>query len=782
MRVRHAVRTVNREILHVEQHKGRDPGCLLRLDMLKVRRLHAIQYECRPPVFLQESDFHVVQFDSLGMADEEAISRQHAEHRGLGILLFPLRRGVGFARRHPARGPEEESIHQIRRLPGHLIQCQTAPVQDADIAQLHVLDVVPRNAAENRTVPWIGVVHHDVRDVHPADRPDRGAFRRPHPAAQPQEDRGIGNFPPGDVRNRDVFDVRAIHALERETARAVEDYVRDRNVPEIAFRFRTDLDAPGGAVAVGGLFDGPLITAVHQGADVVAAHQTIGDGDVLRRARESQRVRALQDDGVIVGRIDAAIGNPHIAARVQVDAIPVGVDGQIVDREIVHAGRQDSEVPAGQNRKIAQRHLAAEFQGDRFVAAATSPARQGLPADQAAADDRHVLQSFTPDQTVVEMAVSEILKLVPLVGLGRIVGGRVGRCFQRATRFELQGEIAAQANRPGHVGSRREIHRPAARRRRGIDRLIDGAPVGSLAIALRPERLHVEDASAELLRKQPRRQREYRPACCPTSGHAISFGPAQTQDTSAHSMDPGDLDGGGRRAPPGYNVESMRTNPPKPVALNDLLRQTTALHSELAAAVNRVLASGWYILGRECAAFESEFAAYCGVAHCVSVANGTDALELALRSLGIGPGDSVATVANAGGYSTTAIRAVGAEPLYIDIDPGTMNMSVADLAARLTPAVRAVIATHLYGRMALLPARLAVTGRAAVPRVEDGAQSHGAAIGGKKAGSWGALACFSFYPTKNLGALGDGGAITTHDEQLAQRRRSFRPHGWASNE
>ena len=224
----------------------------------------------------------------------------------------------------------------------------------------------------------------------------------------------------------------------------------------------------------------------------------------------------------------------------------------------------------------------------------------------------------------------------------------------------------------------------------------------------------------------------------------------------------------------------MHTNPPKPVALNDLLRQTTALHSELAAAVNRVLASGCYILGRECAAFESEFAAYCGVAHCISVANGTDALELALRALGIGPGDTVATVANAGGYSTTAIRAVGAEPLYIDIDPDAMNMSAADLAARLTPAVRAVIATHLYGRMAPLPALLAVTGRAAVPLVEDCAQAHGAAIGGRKAGSWGTLACFSFYPTKNLGALGDGGAITTHERELAQRVRSLRQYGWSS--
>jgi dTDP-3-amino-2,3,6-trideoxy-4-keto-D-glucose/dTDP-3-amino-3,4,6-trideoxy-alpha-D-glucose/dTDP-2,6-dideoxy-D-kanosamine transaminase len=228
----------------------------------------------------------------------------------------------------------------------------------------------------------------------------------------------------------------------------------------------------------------------------------------------------------------------------------------------------------------------------------------------------------------------------------------------------------------------------------------------------------------------------------------------------------------------------MRTNPSRTVALNDLLRQTKALEDELAAGVNRVLASGWYILGRECAAFEAEFAAYCGVAHCVSVANGTDALELALRSLGIGVGDRVATVANAGGYSSTAIRAVGAEPLYIDIDSSTMNMSARDLAARLTAErltgdVRAVIATHLYGRMADLPALLTVTGRAAVPLVEDCAQAHGAAIGGKKAGSWGALACFSFYPTKNLGALGDGGAVTTNDEQLAKRVRALRQYGWS---
>jgi len=213
---------------------------------------------------------------------------------------------------------------------------------------------------------------------------------------------------------------------------------------------------------------------------------------------------------------------------------------------------------------------------------------------------------------------------------------------------------------------------------------------------------------------------------------------------------------------------------------NDLNRTPPALRAELAASVQRVLDRGWYILGPEVAAFESEFASYCGVAHCLSVANGTDALEIALRALGIGPGDGVATVANAGGYSTTAIRAAGAEPHFVDIDPGTMTMSAANLAAALTPRVRAVVATHLYGRMADLPALLEVAGRAGVPLIEDCAQSHGASIQGRKSGAWGALACFSFYPTKNLGACGDGGAITTGDSALADRVKRLRQYGWSS--
>ena len=192
------------------------------------------------------------------------------------------------------------------------------------------------------------------------------------------------------------------------------------------------------------------------------------------------------------------------------------------------------------------------------------------------------------------------------------------------------------------------------------------------------------------------------------------------------------------------------------------------------------MARGYYILGPEGEAFEHEFAAYCQTAHCVALANGTDALELALRALGVGPGDGVATVANAGGYSSTAIRAIGATPLYVEVSADTLNIDPKALAAALTPRVKAIIVTHLYGLMAEMPELLRLAARLGVPVVEDCAQAHGAELEGKRAGSLGAIGCYSFYPTKNLGALGDGGAVVTHDESLARTVRQLRQYGWNS--
>lgn len=200
------------------------------------------------------------------------------------------------------------------------------------------------------------------------------------------------------------------------------------------------------------------------------------------------------------------------------------------------------------------------------------------------------------------------------------------------------------------------------------------------------------------------------------------------------------------------------------------------------AAVARVLASGTYIHGPELAAFEAEFSTWLGTTETVGVANGTDALELALRALGIGPGDRVATVANTVTATAAAIVATGAQPMFVDIEPGTMLLDVDALAALLAgpsgAGVRAVVPVHLYGQACDLPRLMELAQRHGLKVVEDCAQAHGAMVGGRKAGTFGDLAAFSFYPTKNLGALGDGGAVTGRDVAALGRVRRLRQYGW----
>lgn len=218
----------------------------------------------------------------------------------------------------------------------------------------------------------------------------------------------------------------------------------------------------------------------------------------------------------------------------------------------------------------------------------------------------------------------------------------------------------------------------------------------------------------------------------------------------------------------------------EPVPLAPLSRDLAAERPALRAAIESVLDGGQLVLGPRVDAFERAWAAYCGTAHAVGVANGTDALEIALRALGVHPGDEVATVANAGGYATTAILACGAKPIYVDVDAATMNLDPRALDGPLQRRPRAIVLTHLYGRMAAAAAVVARCAAAGVPVVEDCAQAHGARENGRAAGSIGAIGCFSFYPTKNLGALGDGGALVTADEGLAKRIRGLRQYGWAT--
>ncbi len=200
---------------------------------------------------------------------------------------------------------------------------------------------------------------------------------------------------------------------------------------------------------------------------------------------------------------------------------------------------------------------------------------------------------------------------------------------------------------------------------------------------------------------------------------------------------------------------------------------------DLVSAVTRVLGRRRYVLGEEVRRFESAFAEYCGTDDCIGVANGTDALEIALRAIDVGPADKVAVVANAGGYSSAAVQAIGAVPVYVDIDPRWRTMSATSLEALAGEGVAAIIATHLYGQLADIDAINAVARRWGVPVIEDCAQAHGARRNSRRAGSLGTIGCFSFYPTKNLGAAGDGGALVTSDAQLARRMRSLRQYGWS---
>jgi dTDP-4-amino-4,6-dideoxygalactose transaminase len=192
-----------------------------------------------------------------------------------------------------------------------------------------------------------------------------------------------------------------------------------------------------------------------------------------------------------------------------------------------------------------------------------------------------------------------------------------------------------------------------------------------------------------------------------------------------------------------------------------------------------VLEGGWYILGKEVQAFENEFAAYVGCAYGIGVGSGTDAIQLALKACGIGPGDEVITVSHTAVATVAAIEAAGADPVLVDIEPDYYTMDPLKLESAITPRTKAVIPVHLYGQPADLSAILDIARQKGLRVIEDCAQAHGATYGGKPVGAWGDMACFSFYPTKNLGACGDGGIATTNDPTLAGRGRLLREYGWA---
>jgi len=215
---------------------------------------------------------------------------------------------------------------------------------------------------------------------------------------------------------------------------------------------------------------------------------------------------------------------------------------------------------------------------------------------------------------------------------------------------------------------------------------------------------------------------------------------------------------------------------------NDLARGTSAERSEIDAAIGRVLDRGWYVLGPENAALEEELAAEVGVADAVLVASGSDALQLAMQALGAEAGSPILTAANAGGYSSIAARQLGAVPVYADVDPGSLLLTPETLAsacARLDAMPKIAVITHLYGAAADMTRIMDWAEHAGVLIIEDCAQALGAWHADARVGSFGHAAAVSFYPTKNLGALGDGGAVLSSDGGVARTVRSLRQYGWS---
>lgn len=207
--------------------------------------------------------------------------------------------------------------------------------------------------------------------------------------------------------------------------------------------------------------------------------------------------------------------------------------------------------------------------------------------------------------------------------------------------------------------------------------------------------------------------------------------------------------------------------------------QYSAYKAEIDGAIQRVLERGRYILGEEVENFENEFASYIGVDHAVGLGSGTEALHVALAACGLGPGDEVITVSHTAVATVAAIELAGATPVLVDIEPDFFTLDPRQLRAAITPHTRAIIPVHLYGQPANLQPIMEIARKHDLRVIEDCAQAHGATYQGKRVGSYADIACFSFYPTKNLGALGDGGLVCTNDTELADRARLLREYGWA---
>jgi len=253
--------------------------------------------------------------------------------------------------------------------------------------------------------------------------------------------------------------------------------------------------------------------------------------------------------------------------------------------------------------------------------------------------------------------------------------------------------------------------------------------------------------------------------------------PAATASSTAAGSTATATPPGGTPSPGAARASSGASNAAPPVPMVDLKAQLERIRPEVNAAVSRILSSTAFVFGEDIRLFEEEFARYCDTTDACAVANGTDALHLALRAYGIRSGDEVVTVANTFIATGEAVLLVGATPVFVDIDPVTYTMDPARLEAAITPRTKLIVPVHLYGHPADMTAITEIARRHGVPVLEDAAQAHGALWRGRRAGALGHAACFSFYPAKNLGAMGDAGIVTSSDPDFIKRLRRIANHG-----
>src|SRR6266496_702996 len=369
-----------------------------QLEEAEIGCLNIVEHKRGPRIFPGAFDFDSTHFQPIHMTNEETLGRSGSKHVRLRIVL------LFFGKTQCAIGRSSTTLMQNRY-----------------VADTNIFDHMAGNTRQNRAYfLWERSRAHDVADVYSPQYSDGHACRSAHARSQTDEDRRFFDIAHSEIGNRDVFDDPAIHGLNRQAAASIENAIRNRNVLEAAIGLGTKFDSSGARYRYVGRK--ALVARVEDRAFFeTAGHDAVCDRNHFGGARIPQRVGTLEANAIVPGRVHRAVGDVNVAAAIDVHPIAVGVDGEIVDGEVVDAGGEDSEVPAVKDGKIAQQDVAAVLQRNGLVAhscllgdgTGTSATAQAFAPDQAAADDCNVFKPLSPDQAIVPMIVAKVLVALP---------------------------------------------------------------------------------------------------------------------------------------------------------------------------------------------------------------------------------------------------------------------------------------------------------------------------------------------------------------------------------